>query len=210
MKRFIAGRWPMLLGLLVAIIVWFWPAGLVWRVETTEKLLGFSLDGRNVLMLLVTDDGKEPSRFQQRAVASGQLTGSTGLQLDPVALDWDVRLSPDRKMLLVSNRDSGRLGWPIDYYFVDAATGKPRVGPLIELRHINPGSFSKDSRWLWVYHKTNNPRALDEIDILSTTSGDVVLGLRPEQDLYPWSCRFSEDGNRVAVLWRPIKGPKGV
>ena len=209
----------MLLGLLVALVIWHWPAGPVWRVETTEKVLGFSRDGSAVLTLLTQepDEDGEAAVLRYREIATGQLAVPTKLQIKWRGTDSDTRLSEDQKTLLVATvrpftidtgetppdeDDSNDVG--PDYLLVDVATGEPRGDYLTEIDHINPGSFSKDGRWLWVYRKANDSdNRMHEIDIRSTSTGEVVLGLRPDERRYPWSCRFSKDGNRVAVLWQP-------
>lgn len=191
----------MLLGLLVALVVWYWPTGAVWRVETTEKALGFSLDGGTVLTLSASQDGLTAASLLHRDVASGQLTNSVKLHLDPITIGTEKRLSPDRKTLLVGI--AAPSAWPHNY-FVDTTSGKPRAGPMTEMGHINPDSFSKDSRWMWVYHKPSQPgNRFHEVDIVSAVTGETVIALRPESERTPWSCRFSDDGDRVAVLWRP-------
>jgi len=203
-KRCIACRWPILFGLLVAIVIWFWPIKAVWRIETTDRLLGFGGGGRSVLTISASEDGSEPAHLQQRDVTTRQITASVEIRLDAVKRNSDMRVSADRKALLIGNRGPDDSEDPqTDYFIVDAITGNRRAGPLNDVEHINPISFSKDGRWLWVYHKADNPDAgLQEIDLLSATTGELVLGLRPDEDRNPWSCCFSDDGNRVAVLWR--------
>ena len=213
----------MLLGLLVALVIWCWPAGPVWRLQLAEQLLGFSHNGRMVLTFVPpASNAGDKAHLLQREAASGRLINSTKLQLKSSWMDTDLRLSEDRKTLLVSSvqpsddvqkptgddeREEVAVVLPgTDYLLVDVATGKPRTGAVAEVSHINPGSFSKDGRWLWLYHKpTETENKLDEIDIVSATDGEVVVRLRPDEDRSPWSCRFSEDGKRVAVLWRPQK-----
>ena len=104
MRRFITGRWPMLLGLLVALVIWRWPAGPVWRLQLAEQLLGFSHNGRTVLTFVPPESNPgDKAHLLLRDVGSGRLISLTKLQLKSSWMDTDLRLSDDRKTLLVSS-----------------------------------------------------------------------------------------------------------
>ncbi|MEI8383037.1 MAG: hypothetical protein WCJ09_23145 [Planctomycetota bacterium] len=204
-KQFqIARLWPILLSLLVAIVIWCWPAKPVWHVKSTDQLLGFCHDGQSVWTISTTEPGTTPQHavLNFRDVKSGQITDSVPAILDGVTRNSHVSLSSDRKKLLVGNRGGDDETPQTDYFIMDARTGKQLSGPLPEVEHIFPDAFSIDGRWLWAYHKTSSPdEELQDVDILSVASGETVIQLPSDEIRFPRTCRFSKDGNQVAVLW---------
>lgn len=206
-KQFqIARLWPILLSLLVAIVIWGWPAKPIWHVKSTDQLLGFGHDGQSVLTNSTTEPGTTPQHtvLNIRDLKSGQIADSVPVILDGVTQSSHVSLSPDRTKLLVSNQGGDGEASRTDYFILDARTGRRVSGPLPDVAHIFPEAFSIDGRWLWAYHKTASPdEELQDVDIFSVASGETVIQLPSDEVRFPRTCRFSNDGNQVAVLWIP-------
>lgn len=200
----IARLWPIVVSLLVTIKIWCWPTRLIWYVKSTDQLLGFGHDGQSVLTISTTEPGTAPKHaiLNFRDLKSGQITESVEVILDGVTSNSHASLSPNRKMLLASNPGGDDEAPRSEYFIMDARTGKQLSGPLPEVEQIFPDAFSIDGRWLWASHKTSSPdEELQDVDILSVASGEAVIQLRSDESRFPRTCRFSKDGNQVAVLW---------
>ena len=199
----IASHWPTLLSLLVATLVWCWPAKPVWQVETTDQLLGFAHDNRSVLTISRTEPASPPRYpvINLRDLKTGQILDSVSVLLDGVTRNTHVTLTSDRQRLLVHTPGDDEAP-QTDYFIMDAKTGKQLAGPLPEVGHIFPNAFSIDGRWLWAYHQTASPdEEMQDVDVVSASSGKTVIQLPSDEIRFPRTCHFSNDGNRVAVLW---------